>query len=118
MEWTQILLNGFLSQYTIIAQFHELYYPYYYLKNFLLLHSSINYLIFNFQTMTDSELLTVSLGTWMELPNLTMSEWKDVGTDYGKRITASLVAEYYQDYIKKMVREEYLAFAGKLYRSV
>ena len=57
----------------------------------------------------DNNLLTVSLGAWMELPNLTMSEWKDVGTYYGKRITASLVAEYYQDYIKKMVLEEYFS---------
>ena len=97
MEWTQILLNGFLSQYTIIAQFHELYYPYYYLKNFLLLHSSINYLIFNFQTMTDSELLTVSLGTWMELPNLSMKDWRpDVIKSVGGRINVSTVAAYYK----------------------
>ena len=57
----------------------------------------------------DNNLLTVSLGAWMELPNLTLSQWKDVGADYGKRITASLVAEYYQDYIKKMGLGEYFS---------
>ena len=57
----------------------------------------------------DNNLLTVSLGAWMELPNLTLSEWKDVGADYGKRITVSLVAEYYQDYIKKMALEKYFS---------
>ena len=45
----------------------------------------------------------------MELPNLSLSEWKDVEADYGKRINASLVAEYYQDYIKKMDLKDYFS---------
>ena len=57
----------------------------------------------------DGNVLTVSLGAWMELPNLTLSEWKDVDSDYGKRINASLVAEYYQDYIKKMDLQRYFS---------
>jgi hypothetical protein len=57
----------------------------------------------------DNNLLTVSLGAWMELPNLTLSEWKDVEANYGKRITVSLVAEYYQDYIRKMALEKYFS---------
>ena len=57
----------------------------------------------------DSHLLTVSLGAWMELPNWKMSEWKDVGEDYGKRINVSMVAEYYQAYIKKMALEQYFS---------
>ena len=58
---------------------------------------SIHYLIFNFQTMTDSELLTVSLGTWMELPNLSMKDWRpDVIKSVGGRINVSTVAAYYK----------------------
>ena len=57
----------------------------------------------------DGNVLTVSLGAWMELPNLTLSEWKDVDSDYGKRINASLVAQYYQDYIKKMGLQEHFS---------
>ena len=57
----------------------------------------------------DGNVLTVSLGAWMELPNLSLSEWRDVEADYGKRINASLVAEYYQDYIKKMDLNEYFS---------
>ena len=43
----------------------------------------------------------------MELPNWKMSDWRDVERDYGKRINVSMVAEYYQDYIKKMELDQY-----------
>ena len=47
--------------------------------------------------MTDSELLTVSLGTWMELPNLSMKDWRpDVIKSVGGRINVSTVAAYYK----------------------
>ena len=47
--------------------------------------------------MTDSELLTVSLGTWMELPNLSMKEWRpDVTKSVGGRVNVSTVAAYYK----------------------
>ena len=49
----------------------------------------------------DSDVLTVSLGSWMELPNLKLSEL--VGNeDVGKRVNVTLVAEYYQEYVKLM----------------
>jgi len=53
--------------------------------------------------MKDSDLLTVSLGTWMELPNLSLKDWnpKKV-TSVGKRVNVSTVAKYYQEYVKLM----------------
>ena len=66
------------------------------------------YIAVFFQSI-EGDLLTVSLGAWMELPNLKMSEWKDVGEDYGKRINVSMVAAYYQDYIKKMALQKYFS---------
>ena len=37
--------------------------------------------------MTDSDLLTVSLGTWMELPDLTMKDWRP---DVAKAVDAPI----------------------------
>jgi len=55
------------------------------------------------KTMTDSELLTVSLGTWMELPNLSMKDWRpDVIKSVGGRINVSTVAAYYKEYVQTM----------------
>lgn len=53
--------------------------------------------------MTDSDLLTVSLGTWMELPDLTFSQWRPNIADLvrvGGRINVATVAEYYSDYVR------------------
>ena len=61
----------------------------------------------------DKEVLTVSLGTWMELPNLTMADWlsqksdtnqpaPESGFKSGDRISVGAVAEYYKDYVDKM----------------
>lgn len=51
--------------------------------------------------MTDSDLLTVSLGTWMELPDLTMKDWRpDVLVD--NRVSVSTVAAYYKEYVQHM----------------
>ena len=58
----------------------------------------------------DKEVLTVSLGAWMELPNLTMSDWQaqksgdqeESGFKSGDRISVGAVAEYYKDYVDKM----------------
>ena len=53
--------------------------------------------------MTDSELLTVSLGTWMELPNLSMKDWRpDVAKAVGGRVNVSTVAAYYREYVQLM----------------
>ena len=50
--------------------------------------------------MTDSELLTVSLGTWMELPSLTMREWRpDIMVD--NRVSVATVAAYYKEYVQQ-----------------
>jgi len=55
------------------------------------------------KTMTDSELLTVSLGTWMELPNLSMKDWRpDVAKAVGGRVSVSTVAAYYREYVQLM----------------
>ena len=51
--------------------------------------------------MADSDLLTVSLGTWMELPDLTMKDWRpDVLVD--NRVSVSTVAAYYKEYVQHM----------------
>jgi hypothetical protein len=51
--------------------------------------------------MTDSKMLTVSFGTWMELPNLKMSEWRPSIIDNAEtRVTVATVADYYQDYVR------------------
>lgn len=53
--------------------------------------------------MTETDLLTVSLGTWMELPNLPLKDWKpDVMEAVGGRINVGTVAHYYQAYVKTM----------------
>ena len=53
--------------------------------------------------MADSELLTVSLGTWMELPNLSMKDWSpDVAEAVGGRVSVSTVAAYYREYVQHM----------------
>ena len=50
--------------------------------------------------MTDSDLLTVSLGTWMELPDLTMKDWRpDVLVD--NRVSVATVAAYYKEYVQQ-----------------
>ena len=47
----------------------------------------------------DGDIQTVSLGNWMELPNLKLS---DVVTEApGKRVHVSSVANYYQEYVKR-----------------
>ena len=48
----------------------------------------------------DGDIQTVSLGTWMELPNLKMSQVVKCGS--GKRVKVSAVANYYQEYVKRM----------------
>lgn len=71
-------------------------------------------------SIMDKDVLTVSLGTWMELPNYSMSEWKnsknnaelssnerktkDKSTRWrsGDRVSVAAVAEYYKDYVEKM----------------
>ena len=50
--------------------------------------------------MADTELLTVSLGTWMELPNLSMKD--HVAEAVGGRVSVSTVAAYYRDYVQQM----------------
>ena len=52
--------------------------------------------------MKDSDLLTVSLGTWMELPNLSLKDWNPKKVTVGKRVNVSTVAKYYQEYVKLM----------------
>ena len=54
-----------------------------------------------FQSMSDSNMLTVSFGTWMELPNLKMTEWKPSLIDNAEtRVSVATVADYYQDYVR------------------
>ena len=48
----------------------------------------------------ESDILTVSLGSWMDLPGLTMSEWSK--KEVGKRINVSMVANYYKEYVRAM----------------
>jgi len=43
----------------------------------------------------DGDMLTVSLGGWMELPDLSMSQWQ--GQD---RASVATVSSYYQDYVR------------------
>ena len=51
--------------------------------------------------MSDSNMLTVSFGTWMELPNLKMTEWRPTLIDNAEtRVTVATVAEYYRDYVR------------------
>lgn len=56
------------------------------------------------KAMSDSDMLTVSLGTWMELPNMKMSEWKPtlLEDNINGRVGVSTVAQYYRDYVKLM----------------
>ena len=58
----------------------------------------------------ESDILTVSLGSWMDLPGLTMSEWSD--TEVGKRVSFTLVADYYKKYVQRMsLDKNFLDFA-------
>jgi len=55
----------------------------------------------------DTSLLTVSLGSWMELPNLSMSDWQEkkgtkVTKEVGGRVSMSSVSQYYKDYVDMM----------------
>jgi len=57
----------------------------------------------------DSGLLTVSLGGWMELPNLCMADWRrsrmveqETQQEVGRRAAVSTVASYYLDYVELM----------------
>ena len=45
------------------------------------------------------DMLTVSLGGWMELPQLSMTQWRDQATD---RATVAAVSRYYEDYVASM----------------
>ena len=47
----------------------------------------------------DGDVQTVSLGTWMELPNLKMNPENEPGSS---RVHVSQVAKYYQTYVKSM----------------
>ena len=47
----------------------------------------------------DGDFQTVSLGTWMELPNLKFSDV--MAANSSKRVKVSSVAQYYQEYIKR-----------------
>jgi hypothetical protein len=56
--------------------------------------------------MSDSNMLTVSFGTWMELPNLKMCDWKPSLVDNAEtRVTVATVAQYYQDYVRYTYRD-------------
>lgn len=57
----------------------------------------------------DGGLLTVSLGGWMELPNLTMKEWKQSNNfketnarESHRRTNVACLSQYYQDYVTLM----------------
>jgi len=57
----------------------------------------------------DGGLLTVSLGAWMELPNLTMAEWKESNQFkqirselLSRRTSVANVSKYYTDYVDIM----------------
>lgn len=57
----------------------------------------------------DGSLLTVSLGAWMELPNLTMAEWKEssqfkqINSDLlSRRTSVASVSKYYTSYVDIM----------------
>lgn len=55
----------------------------------------------------EGDMLTVSLGGWMELPNLSMAEWKASSAnkerrDSSRRATVAQVSQYYLDYIDIM----------------
>ena len=47
----------------------------------------------------DGDFQTVSLGNWMELPNLKFSDV--MAANSSKRVKVSSVAEYYQEYINR-----------------
>jgi len=51
----------------------------------------------------DGNLKTVSLGAWMQLPNLSMPEWEEHNTALvNRRTSVSSVAQYYTDYVDIM----------------
>jgi len=51
----------------------------------------------------DGNLKTVSLGAWMQLPNLSMPEWEEHNTALvNRRTSVSNVAQYYMDYVDIM----------------
>ena len=61
----------------------------------------------------DQSLLTVSLGGWMELPSLTMEEWRRLTATKEpapelktRRTSAGTLARYYPDYVRLMGLEE------------
>lgn len=60
----------------------------------------------------EGDMLTVSLGGWMELPNLNMAEWKASAAEkegsevHSRRATVNQVSQYYLDYVKVMGLEE------------
>ena len=47
----------------------------------------------------DGDFQTVSLGNWMELPNLKFSDV--MAANSSKRVKVSSVAQYYQEYIQR-----------------
>ncbi|KAK9511295.1 hypothetical protein O3M35_005873 [Rhynocoris fuscipes] len=52
----------------------------------------------------DSNILTLSLSSWMELPGLRFEDWENEacsGSNGNRRVRVSKVAKYYQDYIHK-----------------
>ena len=53
----------------------------------------------------DGDFHTVSLGTWMELPNLKFSDVM-VAANSSKRVKVSSVAKYYQEYIQRMLLDK------------
>jgi len=51
----------------------------------------------------NGNLQTVSSGSWMQLPNLSMFEWKEQNTAFANRRTSVYnVAQYYMDYVEIM----------------
>lgn len=55
--------------------------------------------------MIEGDMLTVSLGAWMEMPNLSMAEWKASAKhreSQSRRATVSQVSQYYLDYVNVM----------------
>lgn len=55
----------------------------------------------------DGTLKTVSLGTWMQLPNFSIPEWEQRSTALiDRRTSVCCVAQYYSDYVETMGLQE------------
>lgn len=58
-----------------------------------------------------NEILTISLSTWMQLPNYSIEEWsrklKHFDVALNNRVPLSEIAVYYQDYVRKQNLEQF-----------